>query len=345
MKPYKPIIQDEHFRKSNLFRSFKKNPLGFIDLGCAGDVHPMISPVVSLTHCTCFEPDGKAWRRLQERYVDHHFAQLSILNKAAGEKTGKGKLYLTKSQVNSSLLKPNSEMTLRYGMKGFQVDKVLPIPTVSLDDIVFDPVHKGIRLGEFIKTDCQGAEYDIFQGSRKVLKEQCQALWCELEFFQMYHKQRTFSEVDGYLREQGFLLYGLYPNYVSAKKINRREGDTEERVAWADALYFKDPLGNSKNRKGISERDVQVLLLVAVLTGFYDYALELIEAYFKTSRKDYGHLKKWIFSLAANQKESLEVDLQRLIRESRKYPEKSYLLTKKFIDRHGSNNNCDFISV
>jgi FkbM family methyltransferase len=345
MKPLEPTIQNEHFRKSSLFRSFNENPLGFIDLGSAGDIHPVISPMVSLTHCTCFEPDRKAWLQLQEKYISHQFAELTIFNMAVGKKSGKGKLYLTQSPVNSSLLKPNSEMTLRYGMKGFLVDKVLKIPTVSLDDIVYNSEQKGKRLGEFIKTDCQGAEYDIFQGARKVLKEQCQALWCEVEFFQMYHGQRTFAEVDCYLREHGFQLYGLYPNYVSAKKINRREGDTEERLAWADALYFKDPLGNPKNRRCLSERDSRVLLLVAVLTGFYDYALELVETFFKSSRKDYTLLKRWIISLAEGGKKILEIDLRRLVRESRRSPEKAYVLTKKFIDRHGSNNNCDFIHI
>jgi FkbM family methyltransferase len=344
MTPLELIIQNPVFKKTSLYRSFKQKPLGFIDLGSAGEIHPLISPVAPLTHCTCFEPGEKACGELRKKYARSRFAKLSILNSAIGRKTGQGKLYITQSPVNSSLLKPNQELTRRYNMMGFQVQKVLTIKTGSLDDIVFNTENGKNRVGEFIKMDCQGVEYDIIKGARRVLREQCVALWCELEFFRMYEKQKIFSEVDLWLRKEGFQLYGLYPNYLSAKKIDRKKGDTEERLTWADALYFKDPLSDENRQKPFSKRDMDVLLLVAILTGFNDYALELIDCYYKTDRPDHQQLQKLVITLGESQKKCLEEDLSRLLKEVQETPERGYLLAKKFIDKHGSNNNSDFLT-
>ena len=339
------LSQNPQFQKTSLYQAFKDKPFGFVDAGSAGGIHPIILPIASLTHCTCFEPDQSAYEiLLQDFQKSGVFGKTSLFNIAIGDKSGNSKLYLTKSAVNSSLLKPRKMLAERYGVKGFIIDREVNIRTETLDNIVFQHTHIEKNLGEFIKLDCQGLEYEILKGGLRTLNEQCVALWCETEFLKMYEGQRTFSELDLFLNQKGFRLYGLYPNYISTKKIDRTSYDTEERIIWADALYFKDPLSEPNKLKNFSERHLSSLLLAAILTKYYDFALELIDSFYDNGSEK-ALLVDIILGLAAKRKKRYEQDLMELMKDCQEFPEKKYLLAKKFVDSHVSNSNIDNISV
>jgi FkbM family methyltransferase len=339
------LSNNQRFQKTTLFTSFKKRPLGFVDAGAAGGVHPLIMPVASLVHCTCFEPDKDAYQKLLRHFQDAEvFAQISLFDTALGSEEGEATLYLTKSTVNSSLLRPRKMLVDRYRTPGFNLDREITVRTKSLDDIVFKNNESGEVLGEFIKLDCQGKEYNILQSGQRTLNEQCVALWCEVEFFQMYEGQKTFPELDCFLNGKGFRLYGLYPNYISTKKIDRRAFETEERIIWADALYFKDPLDEVNSAKTFTDRELDVLVLTAMLTGYYDFALELISSFYRAHR-DRDLLTDLVMELAGGRKETFVNDLGKLMRDNQKWPEDAYLRTKKFMDSHASNSNVHFMNV
>jgi FkbM family methyltransferase len=151
------ISENPHFRNSSLYHSFRKNPFGFIDIGAAGGVHPLVMPVASLTHCTCFEPDEEAGNSLVRKYNEHNpFSKISIFRTAVGARSGEAKLYVTQSAVNTSLLEPREELLTRYGKQGFQIKQVIPVKTQFLDGILLGKRSPSERLGAFIKMDCQG---------------------------------------------------------------------------------------------------------------------------------------------------------------------------------------------
>jgi len=340
------ISKDPHFKKTSIYESFHKRPLGFIDGGASGNIHPLVMPVASVTHCICFEPDGQMYEALCQSYdKDNPFAKINIFDVALGRGAGYRSLYVTKDEVNTSLLVPSRELLARYLMRGFKLQKKARVKTESLDAIVSRNMNKRERWGEFIKLDCQGMEYDILLGAEETLNKNCVALYLELEFFQMYKNQRTFSEIDLFLRKKGFQLYGFYPSYISAKKLNRRKYDSEERIVWADALYFKDPFSIGGVGSRFCRRDIEVLVLAAILTGYYDFALEIVERYYKNARNDAVRIKRIILSLAGMRKKTIEDDLAEFMHEIRGNHKNRYLLAKKFIDRHKSNNSIDFITI
>jgi hypothetical protein len=192
--------------------------------------------------------------------------------------------------------------------------------------------------------DCQGAEYPILKGAERTLR-QCVALLCEVMFFPMYKGQRIFSGIDLFLRSKGFQLYGLYSNYISANKIDRTKYDTEERIVWADAIYFKDPFDKGTGPKKCSRRNVEALVLSALLLHFYDFAMEIADGFFSENQVNRDALRNLTLSLAEERKEALEAETDVLSKGLRESPEKAYLLAKKFIDKNKSNNSLDYIKV
>jgi len=255
------------------------------------------------------------------------------------------KLNITKNPTASSLLKPSNEMFIRYNAaKTYQIKKTVSVKVDTLDQLILEDKKLSSCVGEFIKMDCQGAEYYILEGAKRILSERCVALYLETEFFKIYKNQKTFSEIDLFLRDKGFQLYAIYPHYISTKKLDRKKYDTEERVQWADVLYFKDYFGFEKNRRNYSSRDIEVLLIVSILTRFYDFAMEIIDQYYK-NKSDYKLIKNLIIQRAEFDKKYIEDNVDNFIGEVTNFPEKKYLITKKFIDEIKSNNSVDFITT
>jgi len=343
MGAWNRISENRHFRETSLYRSFRETPLHFIDVGAAGGIHDLVQGAASIIDCVCFEPEKEAARALRLQYAaESPFASMTILETALSGCAGQRTLHITKSAVNTSLLAPEEELTKRYRLAGFQVEKTATIATESLDGLRLREGGGG-RFGEFIKLDCQGAEYEILRGAEKILQENCIAIMCEVEFFPLYKNQQCFSELDLFLRANNFQLYGLYPHYISARSLNRRDGETEERLLWADALYFKDPLHNRGAGVNLDQRGVNALLVVALLTRYYDLALELSRAFFR--EEDIAHLELLIQELSGADKREMERDVSGFIADCQRNPDLLYLLAKKFIDGHRSNSNIDFIEV
>jgi FkbM family methyltransferase len=336
------LAGDQNFKKTGLYASFIKRPLSFIDVGAAEGVFPLVMPIASLTHTICFDPNQDVARELNASPEYSSFAKYTVIPAALYNKEGRHKFFVTKNPNCSSLLMPNLQLVSRYGANGLPVKKTISVPTRSLDEIAFSGSCLNERIGEFIKLDCQGAEFDIIQGARKVLAKHCMGLWCEVEFMHIYEKQKTFSDLDAYLRGKGFLLYGLYPKYISTKRINRKLQDTEERILWADALYFKDPVDKVNKRRCFSGRDKEVIILAYLITGYYDAALELIGSYYKKS-PDKKLLEKTVHMLAGRKKQAIEESALRFIRDCRNNQKNTYLLAKRFVDKNKSNNSVEFV--
>ena len=338
------ISQNPHFVKSALYTSFREDPIGFVDVGASGGIDPLVWPVASLIHCHCFEPEKNEALKLLKMYDRNSiFSEISIHDIAITEEGGEREIHVTRSKVNTSLLEPNGVLESRYNLAGFHVLEKVVVKSKSLDEVFFDSSIGDGRAGEILKLDCQGAEFEILQGGQRLLDERCVCVKCEVEFFQMYKDQKVFSEIDELLQTKGFQLYGLSPNYISTKKLDRTKFETEERVAWADALYFKDPFDANNLQKDFSRRSVDVLFLCALMSGYFDFALELVAGY--GGEKERGHLENLILELSSTRRKSFESDIIALMENLHKSPEMKFLFAKKFVDEHSSNNNIDFIRI
>jgi FkbM family methyltransferase len=339
------ISQNPDFVASSLDQEFQKNPLSFVDIGSVGGVHPLILPFASRTRCSLFEPDPVSCRGLRESYGPANpFSELTIHNIAVAGTSSRRRLYVTKSPVNTSLLRPQERLVQRYDIPGLEVDHLSSVKTDSLDSILSPRARTKKAAGEFIKIDSQGAEMEIMQGASRTLKKETAAILCEIVFSPIYKLQKTFSEVDRFLADRGFTLYSLEPHFISSKRLDRREYETEERLLWADALYFKDPIAVSSSKTRRATRHIQVLFLAALLTHYYDYALEILDI-FDWEKNDRRHLTDLVLSCSQARKANLENDVDILTTALRQSPSSKFLQTKKFLDAHRSNSNIDFLRI
>lgn len=329
------------FRQTLLYRTFSQSPFGFVDVGSLDGVHPVIYPVAGISQVSCFEPFESGYQALQKQYENHSFADLKIHPVALGNERREGvDFYVTQKANCSSLLKPGREILKRYGAQNSEVVATEKIKLQTLDSIFL-----GQKLAcDFIKLDTQGSEYDIFCGAQKTLSEQVVAIWCEVEFFQVYENQKVFADVDMFLRQQGFSLYGLYPNYRSKKLLDRKNHDFEERLMWADAVYFKDPLGTLTLPKPLTERQRLSLILTAILTRYFDFALELTNEYI-TDTRDRQQIVDFIKTISRVNSQDWAQKIQQLHQNVTSQRNQAYILSRQFIDRNYSNASADYINL
>ncbi len=343
MKRLNSIADNDIFRSTSLYKDFEKRPLGFVDVGASGGIHQLILPMASLTNCLCFEASTQASEEL--RVIEKSdFAGFTIRNTVIGPNNGETDFYFTESEVNSSLHQPNRRLLERYGKTGFRVEERKVMHARTLDSVIREMRNMYENPGEIIKLDCQGAEYEILDSSPEVLSRECMMIWCEVEFFQAYENQKTFSDVDRLLRSKKFSLYGLYPKFISKKMLDRTRYESNERLMWADALYMKDPLEEGSADILVEEREINVLIVGALSSGFYDYAAEIIDAY-KDDRHEKRKLMKLTKSLARRETIRIERHARQLIKKCQKAPKNTYLYAKKFIDENKNNNDIDFLVV
>jgi hypothetical protein len=247
-----------------------------------------------------------------------------------GTRSSSRDLYVAKVPTNTSLLEPNPRFISRYRAERFVVDRVIKVATRTLDDAAPAP------FGEIVKLDTQGSEHEILEGAKRLLDERCVAVFCEVEFFQVYRGQKTLSDIDVLLRGHGFSLYGLYPHYRSTKSLDPSREHTEERLMWADAVFFKDPFDDLNAGKTLSPRAVDCLILAAWLTGFHDFAIEL-------TQKCVGEAEGRD-SLVRVAREASQSAAGVLMKDYRSRTPQSYLELRKFVDRHITNSSTDFFS-
>ena len=148
-----------------------------------------------------FEPNPDALERLNRAKGPHE----TYLPHAVAD-GGRHLLNLCQAEGMSSLLTPNQPLLGCF--HGFpewgKVVSQLELDTVRLDDVA------EITNLDFLKIDIQGGELMVFQNAPERLA-QCLVIQTEVEFLPLYEGQPLFSEVELFLRSQGFVFHRFWP--------------------------------------------------------------------------------------------------------------------------------------
>lgn len=342
------LSDDADFAQSLPGKSLAEQPLGFVDVGARGGTHDLIRPIAKNTAVMGFEPDRAEYEKLlKDPNTAKPFAHLYLDPHALMDKSGDVTLHLMSCATNHSLLPPNEGFVQRYDMQA----KWSEVGTETCPAITLDEAIKGAPFAsaELIKVDTQGTEYEILDGSKLVLASQTVAVVTEVSFTETYQGQKLFSDIERLMRWQGFTFYGFTngPHTRSKKLLDKRDYATAERIMYADAIFFKDPLPGSafdvsKHAK-LSDRQYVALFTVALLFRYFDFALELAQASWvqNAGGEESERVKRLIYKLAAVSKHDAVKAVMTLHEQVSSNPDKANILVGSFVDERRKLCNYD----
>ncbi len=140
--------------------------------------------------------------------------------------------------VTSSLFEPNTALLAKFQNleELARVTRTYPIQTKRLDDI------PEIKDTDFLKVDVQGGELRVFHGAVQTLKDVL-VIETEVIFVSLYKHQPLFSDIDLFLRSQGFQFHRLARSAGRTFKPLVFNNDVNARMSqwlWGDAVYVRD---------------------------------------------------------------------------------------------------------
>lgn len=327
------LSQNEHFQQTQVYKTLSKKSLGFVDIGARGGAHAIVEPVADITAVLGFEPDETEYQRmLADQEIQQAWAQFALEPLALSDGIGPAQLYLLSAATNHSLRRPNKNFTNRYNMVKWEEVGTWPLQTTRLDDVLFNKRGQEDHWGEFIKLDTQGTEYEILLGGFRTLTERTLAIVTEVSFCELYQGQKLFSEIEILLREKQFTFYGFHTLHTrSMKQLDKTKQIGIERAMYADAVFFKDPLPGSFCITTLSERELHVLFICALLLKYYDFALELAKKTW-ASASELQHIQNLITDLAHYSPEQTHNEVKNLMQDVERNPHFANVYTGKFID-------------
>jgi hypothetical protein len=104
------------------------------------------------------------------------------------------------------------------------------IETITLDSWAND---NGVAIVDFIKLDTQGSELEILKAGVNSLKN-VRGLEVEVEFNPIYLDQPVFSDVDIFLRSQGFVLWNL------TNQVHYSQSGSPVKSLGEDSVFYDD---------------------------------------------------------------------------------------------------------
>jgi FkbM family methyltransferase len=335
------LLKEPLFSESAVGRVLRGKPLGFVDIGARGGVHPLVEPLAGVTAVLGFEPDTEECARLnadvdiKKTWSAFHVEPIAL---AADDRIAN--IHLLSAPTNHSLLRPNLNFTDRYKMVKWREVGVSELKTTSLDKVLFGSRSEEDYWGEFLKLDTQGTEYEILKGAVRTLRERTVAIFCEVEFFQVMERQKLFSDVEILLRELGFAFYGFATvGSRSCKLLDKRVEAGRERLFYADAVFFKDPLSTNSQYSVLSERACYVLFACTMLLGYYDFALELALATWATG-SEATRVENLVRKCAALPPGQARSDALKLAERVDAVPDLANIEVGRFVD--GRRSLCDY---
>jgi len=158
---------------------------------------------------------------------------------------------------------------------------------ISVTQLVQD---RGWTDVDFIKTDTDGCDFEAVQSAEGILRP-CNVLGLLIEaplIGGADDTANTFHNIDRYMRQQGFALYGLTVNRYSRKDLpapfvySILAQTQSGQVIWGDAIYLRDALTPGFSDFWGAELSLPQLAKLACLYELFclpDCAAELINAH------------------------------------------------------------------
>ena len=195
---------------------------GIIDAGASnGRISRRLLRRFPAAHIYAFEPNRLYAETLKqnEREDPRFHPQFLALSDSEGEAT----LHETESPGNTSLFMPAKRLE-EISPQGASVKSNEKVELVTIDNWA---TRNGDPAIELMKFDIQGAELKALHGAVGMLQRSTLIVYAEIFFNPLYEGGALYSQIDLFLRDNGFGLYDIYKPKYGPNGL----------VMWANAIF------------------------------------------------------------------------------------------------------------
>jgi FkbM family methyltransferase len=246
-------------------KAFGERPLAVVDVGALWGLLPELLPIETFVSAVGFDPDAEECERLNAAARERGLRQRFLPHLVAGA-DGRRTFHVTRKQAASSLLEPNRALYDPYP----EAERMDVVDRLDVETRAFGPLlaAEGIEV-ELLKLDAQGVEAEILGSLDEAQLREVIAVHVEVLFAELYRGQCNFADVDARLTGAGFDLYELKRYSWRRSTFDSARFRTRGRIAFADALYFRNPSDFSPEQR-------RRLAVLAAVFRHYDLACELV---------------------------------------------------------------------
>ena len=181
-----------------------EEPVVVVDVGCRWGFADVWTALGDRCTIIGFDPDISECEALRQRYLARPNVRVEPVG--LGRETGLATLYRTKNPGGYSLYPPSEDAVSNHpGLESGALADTTVVEVTTLDEWCAANACDHV---DIVKIDTQGSELDILQGGGRILGS-VRALEVEVEFNELYEGVPLFSDIDRFLREQGFVLWRL----------------------------------------------------------------------------------------------------------------------------------------
>lgn len=224
------------------------------DIGARYGMHPSWNGFSAPMRYIAFEPDAEEAERLRHVYKKTPIFSYEVMENALDKESGTRDFHLLRHRGLSSFLKPDltSECFRHLKPGQAEIDRIIPIKTERLDDVLSDVVP------DFLKVDTEGTEQDVIEGADKLIRSGVLGVRSSCNFQPCFHGQRLFSESHDYLLARDYVLLNLdyrgygYPRLGLFRKPDPIENEDFRYgiLVAADAVWIRKPESIDQLYKG-----------------------------------------------------------------------------------------------
>ena len=158
-----------------------------------------------------FEPISSAYLKLLEtsksdpKWLVHKRSAIGNIN-------GTSEIQVSSNSVSSSLLAMADAHLIAAPESLYETRETVEVETLDKIGPAYMQGHQIIGL----KIDVQGYEMEVLRGSREVLSK-IDFIQLEMSLTELYKEQVIYFEIDEYLRNFGFTLWGMIPGFRDSR--------------------------------------------------------------------------------------------------------------------------------
>jgi len=181
-----------------------------------------------------FEPVETECNQLNHTYKN---TGMQFLPYFIGDGT-RQKFYLTNHSMTSSLYEPNTPLLNMFQNLG---ELTVPVSEEWVETKCLDDIEELNFPVDFIKIDIQGAELQAFQSAQNKVLKDVLVIQTEVEWVPLYKNQPLFSELEIFLREQGFSVHKIMGfGTRSFKPTITHNINVGIQNLWSDVIFVRD---------------------------------------------------------------------------------------------------------